>query len=70
MHPGPSTFRPDVPIGQMAEWFKKRDLDVFIITSLDGRPLGALYREDVERVIGEVEELHERYMEHAQSRGG
>jgi rhodanese-related sulfurtransferase/CBS domain-containing protein len=49
-HPGPSTFRPDVPAEDMVEWFGKRKVDAFIITTPDGKPFGALYRADVERV--------------------
>lgn len=48
-HPGPSTFRPDVPVGEMAEWFGRRNVDAFIITTPDGKPFGLLYRADVER---------------------
>jgi rhodanese-related sulfurtransferase/CBS-domain-containing membrane protein len=62
MHPGPSTFRPDVPIAEMARWFADRDVHAFIITTPDGRPLGILYAEDVERV---VQEAHRRHEEHA-----
>ena len=62
MHPGPSTFRPDVPIGEMYDWFQERDIEAFLITSLDGRPLGVLYRSDVERL---VEAARERHAEHA-----
>jgi hypothetical protein len=62
MHPGPSTFRPDVPIGEMYDWFQERDIEAFFITSLDGRTLGVLYRSDVERL---VEAARERHAEHA-----
>ncbi|MEX1193676.1 MAG: rhodanese-like domain-containing protein [Dehalococcoidia bacterium] len=55
MHPGPSTFRPDVTNSEMAEWFeKRRDTDEFIITTLDGRLFGVLYREDVEQAVHEA----------------
>lgn len=55
MHPGPSTFRPDVRASTMVEWFGKRDVDAFIITTPDGRPFGLLYRVDVERELRAIE---------------
>ncbi|HUF52880.1 MAG TPA: rhodanese-like domain-containing protein [Dehalococcoidia bacterium] len=67
MHPGPSTFRPDVPIAEMAEWFEGRKIEAFIVTSVDGTPLGALYREDVEGVTAEVGRMHKQHLEHAQT---
>jgi rhodanese-related sulfurtransferase/CBS domain-containing protein len=51
LHPGPSTFRPDVPVKDMAEWFGKRKVDAFIITTPDGRPFGVLYRKDAETAL-------------------
>lgn len=48
-HKGPSTFRPDVPVADMAKWFDKRKVDAFIISTPDGKPFGVLYRADVER---------------------
>jgi rhodanese-related sulfurtransferase/CBS domain-containing protein len=62
MHPGPSTFRPDVPIEEIYDWFQRGDIGAFIVTALDGRPLGVLYRSDVERL---VEGARERHAEHA-----
>jgi rhodanese-related sulfurtransferase len=53
MHRGPSTFRPDVPVSDMAEWFEKREFTGFIITASDGRPCGVLYRDAVEHVMNE-----------------
>jgi rhodanese-related sulfurtransferase len=49
-HPGPSTFRPDVPASEMGDWFERRPkVDVFIISTPDGRPFGLLYRTDSDR---------------------
>lgn len=48
-HPGPSTFRPDVPASEMAKWFERRKVDAFVITTPDGKPFGLLYRSDFER---------------------
>jgi Mg/Co/Ni transporter MgtE len=46
MRPGPSTFRPNVPIREMAEFFEKNDLPSVPITSVDGTLIGVLLRED------------------------
>lgn len=52
MSPKISTFRPDVYVSEMAEWFEKRPrADEFIITTPDGRVFGVLYRAAVERVV-------------------
>lgn len=59
MHPGPSTFRPDVYAQEMAEWFEKRpQTDDFLITTPDGRLFGVLYRAAVEHVAGHAAESH------------
>ena len=42
----PSTFRPHVPIGEMAEYMVAHDLPSSPITSSDGRLIGILRRED------------------------
>jgi rhodanese-related sulfurtransferase len=53
MDTGPSTFRPDVPLSKMAEWFERRPkVAAFIITTPDARPVGVLYRSDVELWLG------------------
>lgn len=49
-HKGPTTFRPDVPVADMAKWFEKRKVDAFIISTPDGKPFGLLYRADVDRL--------------------
>jgi rhodanese-related sulfurtransferase len=57
MDAGPSTFRPDVPLIEMADWFEKRPkIEAFIITTPDARPYGVLYRADVEHAAGQAEE--------------
>ena len=53
---GPSTFRPDVPLSEMLDWFKRRPkIDAFIITTPDGRPLGVLHRSDTEAAAKQAE---------------
>jgi CBS domain-containing protein len=54
MRPGPSTFRPHVPITEMAEYMAEHDLKSSPITTSDGRLVGVLMREDAERVAREV----------------
>ena len=46
MRPGPSTFRPHVPIEEMAHFMTDHDLPTSPITSSDGRLVGLLRRED------------------------
>jgi Mg/Co/Ni transporter MgtE len=46
MRPGPSTFRPHVPIEEMAHFMVAHDLPTSPITSSDGRLIGVLRRED------------------------
>src|SRR6266511_3534620 len=46
MRPGPSTFRPHVPIEEMADFMVAHDLPTSPITSSDGRLIGVLRRED------------------------
>jgi Mg/Co/Ni transporter MgtE len=49
MRPGPSTFRPNVPLEEMAEYMKNHDLTRAPITSSDGKLIGVLLRSDVEK---------------------
>ena len=46
MRPGPSTFRPHVPIEEMAHFMTDHDLPTSPVTSSDGRLIGVLRRED------------------------
>jgi Mg/Co/Ni transporter MgtE len=46
MRPAPSTFRPHVPIEEMAHFMIDHDLPTSPITSSDGRLIGVLRRED------------------------
>ena len=66
MRPGPSTFRPHVPIGEMARFMVAHDLPTSPITSSDGRLIGVLRREDAVQAarqlhddeVGNKEETH------------
>jgi Mg/Co/Ni transporter MgtE len=46
MRPGPSTFRPHVPIEEMAHFMVEHDLTTSPVTSSDGRLIGILRRQD------------------------
>jgi rhodanese-related sulfurtransferase len=46
MLPGPSTFRPNVLISEMAAFMTEHDLESSPITTSDGRLMGPLYREE------------------------
>jgi Mg/Co/Ni transporter MgtE len=54
MRPGPSTFRPHVPIAEMAELMADHDLENSPVTTSDGRLVGLLRRRDATRVAGEL----------------
>jgi hypothetical protein len=47
MKPGPSTFRPSVPRDELAGWLDEHDQRRTLISSLDGRLVGVVYREDL-----------------------
>lgn len=53
MRPAPSTFRPHVPIGEMAHYMTDHHLESSPITSSDGRLVGLLRVEDATRVAHE-----------------
>jgi len=53
MRPGPSTFRPNVPIEEMAAFMTEHDLVNAPITTSDGRLIGLLRRDDAVRVAME-----------------
>jgi CBS domain-containing protein len=54
MRPGPSTFRPHVPIEEMAEHMVRHDLENAPVTTSDGRLVGLLLREDAIRAAHEM----------------
>ena len=58
MRPGPSTFRPHVPIGEMAHYMIDHDLASSPITTSDGRLVGLLRVEDAARVAHEQHTHH------------
>ena len=52
MRSGPTTFRPDVPVGKMAKRMRERGARTVLVTTSDGRLVGLLYRDDAERLAG------------------
>jgi CBS domain-containing protein len=50
MRPGPSTFRPYVPIKEMADYLVQHDHESVPITTSDGKFVGVLYRSDAVRL--------------------
>jgi Mg/Co/Ni transporter MgtE len=66
MRPGPSTFRPHIPIHEMAEYMSRHDLESSPITTSDGKLVGVLVREDAERA---ALEFHKAMHEHHGSEG-
>jgi len=58
MRPGPSTFRPNVPIDEMAHFMIEHDLESAPVTTSDGRLMGMLLREDAARAAMELHEAH------------
>ena len=66
MRPGPTTFRPHVPIVEMAEHMLEHDLPSAPITTGDGVLVGVLRREDAIRAAREWQDRHrEEHHEHA-----
>jgi len=49
MRPGPSTFRPYVPIKEMADYMTGHKLESSPITTSDGKLVGVLYKSDAVR---------------------
>jgi CBS domain-containing protein len=54
MRPGPTTFRPNVPVKEMAERMRERGARTVLVTTSDGKLVGQLRRDDAERVAAEV----------------
>jgi CBS domain-containing protein len=64
MEEGPSTFRPDVPLDELLERMRSRDVDDVVITDPDGRLMGILYRSRAEELMAEVHAAHEAHESH------
>jgi CBS domain-containing protein len=53
MRSGPTTFRPNVLVGKMAERMRERGARTVLVTTSGGRLVGLLYRDDAERLTHE-----------------
>ena len=52
MEPGPSTVRPNVPLDGLVGRMRLRGTTSTVVSTLDGKLIGVLYREDAERYLG------------------
>ncbi len=52
MRNGPATFRPNEPVGKMAQRMQDRGATAVLVTTSDGRLVGLLYREDAQHLAG------------------
>ena len=66
MRPGPSTFRPHVPIQELAHHMIHHDLPASPVTTSDGRLVGLLRREDAARVA--LEQTRAQQADHKAAR--
>ncbi len=64
MRPGPSTFRPHVPIAEMARYMIEHDLASTPITTGEGVLIGVLRREDAARAALEWQREHGEEHDH------
>lgn len=54
MREGPSTFRPNVLVGEMLRYMERHRMTAAVVTTSDGRLLGVLRRDDAERAAAET----------------
>jgi Mg/Co/Ni transporter MgtE len=59
MRPGPSTFRPFVPIEEMAGFMSEHDLPNSPVTTSDGKLVGLLVKEDAQKAAHELHQTEE-----------
>jgi predicted transcriptional regulator len=59
MRPGPSTFRPHVPVAEMAAHMVEHDVQRSLVTTSDGRLIGIVRRDDVVRAAHAEHEGHD-----------
>lgn len=64
MRPGPSTFRPHVPIEEMADYMVRHELPNSPITTSDGRLVGLLVREDAIQAAHAMHAGHHEHHDH------
>jgi len=49
MDSGPATFRPHVPLDEMSAFMEKRKVSSVLVTTSEGKLIGAVRRQDVEK---------------------
>ena len=54
MESGPTTIRPDEPLEAVTERLRDRRVGSIIVTTVDGRLVGVLYRKDAEQRLEEL----------------
>jgi CBS domain-containing protein len=59
MRPGPSTFRPHVPIAELAHFLVDHDVPNAPITTSDGRLVGLLLRDDALHAAHQAHQAHQ-----------
>lgn len=52
MEIGPSTVRPDEPLQELVDRMSQRGVRSTIVTTLEGKLIGVLYREEAEALLG------------------
>jgi CBS domain-containing protein len=57
MEPGPSTYRPDVPITEMLSIMREHAMEIALVTTNDGILIGAFHRADAEALLGDGREI-------------
>lgn len=58
MRPGPSTFRPSVPIAEMLAYMREHELRTAPVTTGDGILVGLLLRRDLEEAHEQLHQAH------------
>ena len=53
MRPGPSTIRPDIDLATVAKTLRDGNVQSTMVTNQEGRLIGTVYLEDVERKLAE-----------------
>ena len=53
MRPGPSTIRPDIDLETVAKTLRDGNVQSTLVTSQEGRLIGTVYLEDIERRLAE-----------------
>ena len=53
MRPGPSTIRPDTDLGTVVKTLRDGNVASTLVTNQEGRLIGSVYLEDIERILAE-----------------